>query len=100
MVILESDQRKMPEDQILGKEWAGQFQLFCSIYTDHPVTMQIRDPDDPDSDWIDAKFNGKTIQLTAAGEVLDIKLARNFDYQLVTETAGAKVHIAKHNVHA
>lgn len=99
MIILKSDQAKTPEDQILGKDWEGQFQLFCSVYTDHPVTMQIRDPDDPDSDWIDAKFNGKAIQLTGAGEVLDIKLARGFDYQLVTGTAGAKVHITKHNAH-
>ena len=60
----------------------------------------MRDPDDPDSDWIDAKLNGKTIQLKEAGEVIDVKLARDFDYQLVTETAGAKVHIARHNIHA
>ena len=99
MIILETDQLRTPDEKILDKDWAGEFQLFCAVYTDHPVTLQIRDPEDPDSQWIDAQFNGKKIQLTAVGEVLDVKLARNFEYQLVTETAGAKVHLAKHNVH-
>lgn len=96
MVILESDQRKTPDEKILGKDWSGEFQLLCAVYTAHPVKMQVRPQN---GTWIDAKFNGNTIQLTEAGEVLDIKLVRDFEYQLVTKTAGAEVHIAKHNAH-
>lgn len=96
MIILGTDQLRTPDEKVLGKEWAGEFQLLCTVYTSHPVKMQIRASN---GEWIDAKFNEKQIQLTGAGEVLDIKLARNFDYQLVTETAGAEVHIAKHNIH-
>ena len=97
MIILESDQTRTPDEKRLDKEWAGEFQLLCTVYTSHPVKMQVR-PDN--GEWLDAKFNGETIQLTGVGEVLDIKIARNFEYQLVTETAGAEVHIAKHNIHA
>ena len=97
MIILESDQTRTPDAKRLDKEWAGEFQLLCTVYTAHPVKMQVR----PDTgEWLDAKFNGEPIQLTGVGEVLDIKIARNFEYQLVTETAGAEVHIAKHNIHA
>lgn len=97
MIILETDQTATHEDKILNKDWAGEFQLLCTVYTSYPVKMQVRVPN---GTWIDAKFNGTTIQLTEAGEVLDIKLARDFEYQLVTDTAGAEVHIAKHNIHA
>lgn len=97
MIILESDQISTHEDNILDKDWVGEYQLLCTVYSSHPVKMQVRIPN---GEWIDAQFNGKQIQLTGVGEVLDIKLARNFEYQLVTDTAGAEVHIAKHNIHA
>lgn len=91
MIILESNQT----NKVLDKQWAGEFQLLCTAYTSHPVKLQVRVHS---GEWMDAKFNAKDIQLTAQGEVLDIKLARDFEYQLVTETSGAEVHIAKHNV--
>lgn len=97
MIILKSDQTHTPDDKTLDKGWAGDFQLLCTAYTSHPVKVQIRESDD--GEWLDAKFNGKPIQLTGVGEVLDIKLTRNFMYRLVTGTAGAAVHIAKHNVY-
>ena len=99
MIILESDQTQTPQNKILDKQWAGEFQLLCTAYTSHPVNMQVRDPDVGDS-WINAKFNGKQIQLSGEGEVLDIKIARNFDYRLITGTAGAAVSIAKHDIYA
>ena len=40
--------------------------------------MQIREED---GEWMDAKFNGNQIQLTGKGEVIDVKLARDYDYQ-------------------
>lgn len=94
MILLEPDQ---PKTKILGKEWSGEFQIACEAYTSHPVRLQFRVR--PDKDWRDAKYKGTNIQLAGLGEVLDIKLTRNFDYRLVTNTPGAEVHIAKHDIH-
>lgn len=96
MIILESKQTQTPENKVLDKQWAGEFQLLCTAYTSHPVKLQVRIHS---GEWMNAKFNGKEIQLAGQGEVLDIKLTRDFVYRLVTDTPGAEVHIAKHNVH-
>ena len=50
---------------------------------------------EPDGTWQTAKFADKEIQLQSAGEVLDIRLAKDYDYRLTTKTAGAEVLIAK-----
>ena len=42
---------------------------------------------------------GKEIKLTAAGDTLDVKLVKAYEYRLVTETAGAEVYIAAHDPH-
>ena len=53
MIILESDQTQTPDEKRLDKEWAGEFQLLCTVYTSHPVKMQVR-PDN--GDWLDAEI--------------------------------------------
>ena len=93
--ILAITEIKTPDTKILDKRWAGEFQLFCTTYAADPVKMQIREPE---GEWMDAKFNGNQIQLTGKGEVIDVKLARDFDYQVITASPGARVVIAKHNV--
>lgn len=97
--ILATDQPKTPDDQILGKDWAGEFQLLCTVYASDEVFLQVRDSDDPDAEWLNARFNGTEIKFSAAGDVFDAKLARDYEYQLITANAGAKVVIAKHDVH-
>ena len=94
--ILATDQIKTPGDEILGKDWAGEFQLQCTTYASDEVVMQVRSPG---KTWNNAIFDGKEIKLTAAGEVLDVKLVRGYEYRLITANAGAEVDIAKHNVH-
>ena len=94
--ILATDQTETSDDKILSKDWAGKYQLLCTVYAADPVKMQVRVPG---GTWIDAKFNGMQIQLTGVGETLDITLVRDYEYQLITENAGAEVVIAKHNIH-
>ena len=98
-VILATDQTETPENDILGKDWYGEFQLHCRVYASDEVFLQANDPDDPDTDWITANLNGVDIKLSKVGAVLDIILARDMDYRLYTANAGAKVVIAKHNPH-
>ena len=95
--ILATDQTETPDDQILGKDWAGEYQLLCTTYASDEVVLQVR-PNGTDT-WITAKFNGRDIKLIAAGDVLDVRLIRDYEYQLSTANAGAEVVIAKHNVH-
>ena len=94
--ILATDQTKTPEAARLGKDWYGEFQLLCTIYASDEVVMQVREQG---GTWNNAKFNGKDIKLTAAGEVLDVRLVRDYEYQLTTASKGARVVIAKHNPH-
>ena len=96
-VILDITEEESSDDRILDRAWYGEFQLACTVYASDPVKLQFRDPGET---WIDARFNGSVIQLEAAGDVLDVKLVRDRDYRLVTDTAGAKVSIAKHNIHS
>ena len=95
--ILAIDQTETPDEQILGKDWAGEYQLLCTTYAADEVVLQVR-PRGTET-WNTAKFNGQEIKLTAAGDVLDIRLVRDYEYQLSTENAGAEVVIAKHDVH-
>ena len=96
-VILATDQTETPDDQILGEDWAGEYQLLCTTYASDEVVLQVR-PNGTDT-WNTAKFNGKEIKLTAAGDVLDVRLVRDYEYQLSTANVGAEVVIAKHNIH-
>ena len=95
--ILATDQTETPDDQILGKDWAGEYQLLCISYASDEVVLQVR-PRGAET-WNTAKFNGRDIKLTAVGDVLDVRLVRDYEYQLITENAGAEVVIAKHNIH-
>ena len=94
--ILATDQTETPDDQILGRDWAGEYQLLCTTYAADEVFLQVRAPG---GTWLNAKFNGNDIKLTAAGDVLDVRLVRDYEYQLTTANAGAEVVIAKHNIH-
>lgn len=95
--ILATDQTETPDDQILGKDWAGEYQLLCTTYASDEVVLQVR-PRGTET-WNTARFNGRAIKLTAAGEVLDTRLVRDYEYRLMTANAGAEVVIAKHDVY-
>ena len=94
--ILNTDQPNTPDDDILGKDWYGEFQLACILYGSDPVRLQFRDPGET---WLNARFNGTVIQLQAQGDVLDVKLVKDRDYRLITANPGAKVTISKHDPH-
>jgi len=95
--ILPSTETRTSDTQILGKDWAGEYQLLCTTYASDEVVLQVRPRGT--TTWNIAKFNGREIKLTAAGEVLDVRLVRDYEYRLMTATAGAEVVIAKHDVH-
>lgn len=96
-VILETTQPHTPDTGILGKDWYGEYQLTLEVAGTTPVILQRRVA--PDREWKNARFNSTDISLSAEGDTLDVKLARDFDYRCLTETAGAEVWIAKHNPH-
>ena len=95
--LLATDQTETPDAHILGKDWAGEYQLLCTTYAEDEVVLQVR-PRGTET-WRTAKFNGKTIQLAGVGEVLDLRLVRDYEYRLMTENAGAEVVIAKHDIY-
>ena len=95
-VLLKTDQTATPEADILGTDWYGEYQLLCTTYGTAEVILQVRVPD---GDWINARYDGTEIKLTAAGDTLDVKLVKSYEYQLITETAGAEVYIAAHDPH-
>lgn len=95
-VILKTDQTATPDADILGPDWYGEYQLLCSVYASAEVVLQVRPPG---GDWINARYDGTEIKLTAAGDTLDVKLAKAYDYRLSTETEGAEVYIAAHDPH-
>ena len=94
--ILKTDQTSTADTDILGKDWYGEYNLVCSVYDSADAHVQFRVPG---GTWINARYNGSEIKLTAAGENVDVKLVRDFDYRISTETAGAEVWIAKHDPH-
>ena len=95
--VLGATQTETPAAEILGKAWAGEYQLLCTDYGTAPVTLEVRPRGS--TTWRTASFNGTDIQLTKAGATLDIRLVRDYDYRLVTSTAGAVVVIAKHDIY-
>ena len=95
-VILATDQTETPDEQILGKDWAGKYQLLCTTYASDEVILQVRVPG---GTWLPAKFNATPIQLAGVGETLDVTLVRDYEYRLITAKAGAEVVIAKHNIY-
>ncbi|MDE0401497.1 MAG: hypothetical protein OXL96_27180 [Candidatus Poribacteria bacterium] len=95
--ILATDQKETPDEQILGKDWAGEYQLLCTTYASDEVVLQVR-PCGTET-WNTARFNGQEIKFTAAGEVIDARLVRDYEYRLMTAKVGAEVVIAKHDVH-
>ena len=95
-VILKTDQTATAAADTLGKDWYGEYQLLCTTYDSAEVLLQVRTPG---GTWLNARYDGTEIKLTAAGDTLDVKLARDYEYRLNTETAGAEVCIAKHDPH-
>ena len=96
--ILNSDKE---ESRILGKDWYGKYQIACMVYTGHPVKLEFRNPDHSTrgGTWITARFNGTEIVFNAAGDVFDFVFVRDFDYRLITDTAGAEIDVGKHDPH-
>lgn len=95
--ILATDQTQTPDDQILGKDWAGEYQMLCTTYAADEVVLQVRPRGT--SSWHTAKYNGNDISWSAVGDIFDVKLVRDYEYRLLTANAGAEVVIAKHNIH-
>ena len=95
-VILKTDQTQTPDADILGDAFYGEYQLLCTIYAAAEVLLQVRLPG---GTWQNARYDGNEIKLTAAGDTLDVKLAKAYEYRLSTETAGAEVYIAAHDPH-
>ena len=95
-VILKTDQTETAAADILGTDWYGEYQLLCTTYTTAEVVLQVRLPG---GTWQNARYDGNEIKLTAAGDTLDVKLVKAYEYRLSTETAGAEVYIAAHDPH-
>lgn len=95
-VILKTDQTETHENDILGTDWYGEYQLLCTTYDAAEVTLQVRLPD---GTWQNARYDGNEIKLTGVGDTLDVKLAKSYEYRLSTATAGAEVYIAAHDPH-
>ena len=102
--ILARTQTKTPADAILDERWEGDYQIFCAAYGTNaqPVKLQQRVPTQgirPESGWVDAKFDGNDIELTAAGDTIIVTLTRGYEYRLKTSAAGAEVYIDKVDQH-
>ena len=93
--ILATDQDQTPEADILGRDWHGDFQIVCTAYGSDPVKFQIR----VEKEWIDVNFNKTDIELTKKGAVLDVTLAYDVDYRVVTANPGAEVFISRIDPH-
>lgn len=97
-VILEKGQKNTPDDQILGKDWYGKYQITLEVKGTTAVYFQRRVA--KDKPWQNASCcNGSEITLTKVGAMLDVNLIKSFDYRCVTETAGSEVWIGKHQLH-
>ena len=92
MVILSATET---ESEVLGTQYAGQYQLVCLVYGSSPVMLEVRDPDHSDT-WVTARYNSTDISFNAAGDSLDVVLTKGFDYRLKTTTAGAVISIDRH----
>lgn len=102
--ILAKTQTKTPADAILDEHWEGDFQIFCAAYSAsaEPVKLQQRVPTQgikPESGWVNAKFEGNDIELTAAGDTIIVTLTRGYEYRLKTDAIGAEVYIDKVDSH-
>ena len=93
--ILAADQDQTPDPDILGKAWHGDFQLYCTVYASDPATLQMR----IEKEWITVNFNNTDIQLKKKGAVLDVTLAYDIDYRVITANAGAEVFISRIDPH-
>ena len=93
--ILATDQVETPEADILGKHWYGDFQIYCTAYASDPATFQMR----IEKEWITVNFNKSDIELTKKGAVLDVTLAYDVDYRVITANPGAEVFISRIDPH-
>ena len=93
--ILAADQDQTPDPDILGKAWHGDFQLYCTVYASDPAMLQFR----IEKEWITVNFNNTDIQLKKKGAVLDVTLAYDIDYRVITANAGAEVFISRIDPH-
>ena len=60
-----------------------------------PATFQMR----IEKEWITVNFNKTDIELTKKGAVLDVTLAYDVDYRVITANPGAEVFISRIDPH-
>ena len=101
-IALSKTQTNTTANPIFGKDWAGEYQLLCTAYASDEVFLQVRprvSEGETQLTWQNAKFNGNAIKFTGVGEVFDLRFVRDYEYRLMTATAGAEVVIAKHDIY-
>ena len=87
--ILSPSQNHTPSENIICDTFAGNYTLLCVKYADSPILVQVKPPND--NAWQNAVFAGKPIQLTEAGEAVNLPIVPCFEYRVATDTAGAEV---------
>ncbi len=95
-VILKSDKTETEDSDILGTDSYGEYQLTCSVAGAAPAKLQIRPPD---GTFNTVRYNGEEVELSEVGDTFDLKATREFEYRLITATAGVEIWIDKHDPH-
>ena len=87
--ILSPTETVTPQDKEICCTFSGVYVLICVKYTNTPILVQTKRPDDPK--WYDAEFDGTPIQITQQAESLNLPIVPFCAYRVKTETAGAEV---------
>ena len=87
--ILETTETQTPDDRVICDTFGGKWSILCGKYTGSPVKVQIRLPGS--TQWQNCVFAGEPIQLTEAGESVEIQVTPCFAYRCVTADAGAEI---------
>ena len=92
--VLKVTEDVTPEERVLGERYFGTYQFFCSVYTSHEVKLEIKEEG---STWQTLRIGGEEVKFTAAGDVMGVPIAREFQYRCTTPTAGARIVMSKHD---
>lgn len=87
--ILETTETQTQPHRVICDTFSGTYQLLCAVYVDSPVTLQIREPNS--TTWQNCVFAGEPIQLTEAGDTVEIPVTPCIAYRCVTADAGAEI---------
>ena len=93
-VFLEVGDTVSKDSQILGPHSFGDYHVWCSIYTSHPVKIEAREKD---GDWHTVRIGGSELTITSVGDLMGLPVAKDLEYRCVTDTAGARVVLSKAN---